>query len=532
MSGEVLTAAEKKKIEEEYITNTARINNALPEGNKIQLDLEGLRKRMEDPEEVARYRRGLAREEKLVKQSEIYAKLEKTYGKPPEGRHYLNRNIAFSFKTDGSTESEEYNEKLYKDYVENPEKLLYTKVQKLINSDPQMLYQAFDDNNALTDFYDVNQELCEDGFVIDSMIKDNAMDWITPELKDSLKSLKKPIEAYGDAKRAAASQKETAYFTMPKITPEQAIQIYSAGSVEFMATSADPKFRSAVLDAVNNATSEETTKEFYDKLKEEGFKLDNKFFIRHTAEKKDNNGEWKPCSFDEALKHKGDQNYSIRERTKDEIFHLRNISKEFERQYLGEWQLKYKDISGQDFNYEQIKDRNKGNIFERMFNRTSSQYKAFIKQLEDYNNPASKDYLNKEKLREKADAYEEHKRGQGKTYDQMDATSKGRMDLVKNVKDTLDYMEKADEAIRNKIDNKLYANPTERKSLGESFLNIEDVEERKDDPNLGRDTLKDDILKILYGSENENQNENLSYDDKDKFLGDDDGIDGLDELSN
>ena len=29
MSGEVLTAAEKKKIEEEYITNTSRINNAL-----------------------------------------------------------------------------------------------------------------------------------------------------------------------------------------------------------------------------------------------------------------------------------------------------------------------------------------------------------------------------------------------------------------------------------------------------------------------------------------------------------------------
>ena len=532
-----LTADEKRLLLDEAIRYHEMFNNKLPDNMKIEFNINEFKKRLEDPEEVLRYRRSVARQESEEKSKEIYSKLESQFGKPPVGRHYLNRNIRFGFKTDGSKESEEYNEKMYKDYVANPEKALYNKLKNLINADPQQYVETLGNPKAMIDYYDNNKVLIEDGFVIDTMLKDKALDWVTPELNNTRECLKGPLEAFGFAKKEAMANQGSAYFTMPKINFEQAVILSGAGP-EFMGKGADPAVTATIQKAIESAPDLESPQEYFEKLQIEGIHLNNKFYYSHVAEERKDDGTKVSVTFDKAIEKRQDPNFMIRERTDEEKWHLKNISKDFEREYLAIWQKKYAELSDtKTFNFEEIKEQNKGNIFERMFRRTSNEYKEFIKQFEDYNNPNSKDYLNREKLREKADAYEQHKLRQGKSYDQMDATSKGRIDLVTNVKNTLDYMDKADDVIRNQIENKLYADKDNQKSLGDQFLNIEDVEEKDNSMfvNTSKDDLFNDIKKILNNDlkEQEVENENINEDSENKMRepGEDDGIDGLDELN-
>ena len=470
-----LTQQEKLQLLAQHRAYIDDFNSHFPDDMKIPYDDESFMAKLDDPTEVMRYRRSVAREEKISEQTRIYERMESKYGTPPAGRHYLNRNIQFAFKTDGSDESNEYNENLYKNYVNNPEKLLYSKVQKIINSDPEPLYNAFDDKGALGDFYDNNQELCEDAFVYDSMLKDDALDWVTPQLKDSISSMKKPIQMLGEAQKSAYATIGSSYLTMPNLTVEQATILMGSGP-QYVGKDAKTEVRNTIMRALEKSESVEQAKDFYDELRNRGMRLNNTFFTSHVAEERQPDGTYKPVTFSEVMLRPNDPNLNIRKRTKDEIWHIKNISKEYEREYLGVWQKKFGEISGNErpFDFAAIKDANKGNVFERMLFRTSRQYTEFINAFDNYNNPQSKDYLNREKLREKAEAYQTRKIGQGKTLEQMDATSRGRMNLTTNVIATLDYMDKMDDMVRNQINAKLYPAPGE-KSNGEPFLKAEDV---------------------------------------------------------
>ena len=71
---------------------------------------------------------------------------------------------------------------------------------------------------------------------------------------------------------------------------------------------------------------------------------------------------------------------------------------------------------------------------------TPKQYKEFIKTFKDYNDPESKDYLNKGKLREKAQAYKDYKLVNGKTIDDLSGTSSARTQFADDVLETIDEM--------------------------------------------------------------------------------------------
>ncbi len=492
----LLSEAEKTKLIAEHLAYINDFNSHFPDNMKIQYDEKAFLSKLNDPDEVSRYKRSILREQKLQQQELIYAKLESQYGKAPDNRNYLNRNIQFAFKTDGSPESNAYNEKLYSNYVKNPEALLYTKLKNIMDTNPQAYYESLDDKGKLCDYYDFNQEVVEDAFVFATIVKGDALEWATPEMKNAIKSMKKPIESLGVAQREAYASLGSAYFTMPKLTPQQA-SILMASGPKYAGNDARPEIRNSVLNALWTDSSVEQPKEYYNKLMQQGMQLNKGFFLSHVALERQDDGTYKEVSFDDVMNNPDNPNLSIRKRTEDEIWHIRNISKEYETEYLGLWQKKYADVSGEAFDIPKIKDQNKGNIFERVFRRTSNEYKAFIKQFEEYNNPKSKDYLNRDKLFEKADAYEQHKISQGKSYEEMDTTSKGRMDFVHNVKETLTYMKKADDVIRNKIENKLYADPENRKSIGESFLNIEDVEEKNENNLDNYKELNQDIMNFL-----------------------------------
>ena len=508
-----MTEERKRNLYIEYANYVNDFNSHLPENMKIVLDREAFMAKLEDPEEVARYQRSLWREQKLKDQENIYARLESKFGTPPEGRHYLNRNIAFSFKTDGSDESNEYNERLYREYVQNPEKLLYEKISNIINFNPQPLYDALGDKAKLVDFYDANQALCEDAFVFDSMIKDDALDWINPNLKSAIACMKMPIQTLNEAKKEAYAAVGSSYLTMPNLTPEQAAILMGSGP-QYTGKTARIDIRNTIMNALGKSETVEQAKDFYGKLFNHGLNVNKNFFLSHVAEERQPDGTYKEVSFQNVLNHPNDPNLIIRPRTKDEIWHIRNISKEYEREYLSVWQKKFEDFSGdRPFNFARIKEANKGNFFERTFRRTSREYKEFIKAFEEYNDPNSKNYLNRQNLREKADAYSEHKLGQGVPLERMDRTSRGRMSLVTNVIATLDYMDKTDEMVRSNIEAKLYPG-MQPKVVGVPFLQEQDV--NNDRSNEIKDVQN--VLDVIGPNRNHDDNEpNIDAPDEDEL---------------
>jgi hypothetical protein len=119
---------------------------------------------------------------------------------------------------------------------------------------------------------------------------------------------------------------------------------------------------------------------------------------------------------------------------------------------------------------ERIKNANKGGIFERMFNTTSPEYKDFIKAFEEYNDPNSKNYLNKENLKEKSIAYFEYKTEKGISFSKLNETEKNRLNLVGSVIRTLTEMENNKEKVDAEIFNNLDPRVVEKKPLLEKDI--------------------------------------------------------------
>ena len=144
-------------------------------------------------------------------------------------------------------------------------------------------------------------------------------------------------------------------------------------------------------------------------------------------------------------------------------------------EYLNVWQKNFSNnYEKQPFNLEAIKEANKGGFFERMFRRTSTQYKAFIQALKDYNDPKSENYLNKDLLRERAEDYFNYKTENGVSFSRLDETSRGRLQLVSAVIKTINEMERDNEKVERQIDKNL---EEEQVVVRESFLNEKAVED-------------------------------------------------------
>ena len=61
----------------------------------------------------------------------------------------MNRSFQFGFKTSGSTEDNEYNEKLYKEYQKDPERIFYQRYKKVMEFNPQELINIGNDKQKL-----------------------------------------------------------------------------------------------------------------------------------------------------------------------------------------------------------------------------------------------------------------------------------------------------------------------------------------------------------------------------------------------
>ena len=467
-----LSDKEKEQLTRAYINRIGEFNRYLPESNKLVFDAEEFNKRLNDPSEVDQYRKGVARLERLNKQTQIYDNLTKQYGAPPEGRNYFNRNFKYSFKTEDTSEAREYNARIYREYCQNPEKVLYERTNRLLNLNLKPYIDKLDDPKALMDYYDENQELCEDAFVVSSFMNHDAKRWITPQLNKAINCIKKPLESLNECqKQAFAAAGKDEYFTLPKISSEQAALIL-AGNPSYMTGEDYFATKNHLMNAIAKGEVE-PAKDYYDKFRQAGWRLDQDFFVTHVAEEiNPETGAVSEVSFDQAFGNR--PNVVLRERTADEIWHIKNISKEYEREYLSIWQNRFAERTGKPFDVKAIEKGCAGGRLEKLFRTTSKQYKEFLKTFKDYNDPESKDYLNKGKLREKAQAYKDYKLVNGKTIDDLFGASRARTEFADDVLETIDEMERNESLIRRDIEANVYE--IEPTSVGVPFLNRSDVE--------------------------------------------------------
>ena len=430
-----LTKEEKQRIMQRHKELVDRMNQTLPDGMKLKYD-ENLEKRLDDPKEVGLVRIAQEMEERKNQQRKIEADLESRFGKC-KIKTNLSRAFFYELDTSGTPEANAYNERLYKDYIENPDKVIFLRYGKLLETDPTGIYNCDDDPLKLAEYYKDTYPLCEEGFVFDSVV--GSSDLATPDMRVALKgSLVKPMETIGYPVNMMRAAAHPDFLACPKMTMEQVLLIENTDR-EFMLECGEGFKR--VLDETLVQATVDTPKTFFGKFIERGIPLQQGMFAKLRAESYDLDANGNPINiqeakFDQVLSGPGNSNkeYRIAPRPDANLLHVSSMNKSFEKHYLDSWQKKFSQKQGRinEFNVQEIENAHKGGWWERHIPwLTSKQYKQFMQAFKDYNNPESEHYLDKAHLKAKGEAYMAHKARQGKTsIERARGTDKIRMQLV------------------------------------------------------------------------------------------------------
>jgi len=441
---------EKKIILNKHKAVVDEFNKYLPDEFKVKYD-ESLIQKLEDKNEVKYYKTLEKIKTHLNRQKEIYTKLKNE--KPiNEEKNVLPRTIWYGFKTENTTEANEYNKKFYNEYLDKPEKVFYQRYKKVLEFDPQKLLDVIDDKQKLAEFYLNNQELCEDAFVFAASMgaPENKL---SPELKSSYMGMVKLIETLSYPLSYTKTMIECDELVMPKLSSEQVAILINANPDYMKEESPYRRIFSHKLDV----GAKDKIKESFKTVLDHQYKLGKGFFVRYQAlshdEKTNTETEISLVDGIKKLNEKGD--LCVRERQPEEIKKIMKINDAYEKEYSRVWQKHLSaNYNKEVYNFERIKNANKGGIFERIFNTTSVEYKRFIKALEEYNDPRSDNFLNKENLKEKSIAYFDYKTEKGISFNKLTETEKSRLNLVSSVIRTITEMENN----KDKIDVEIYNN--------------------------------------------------------------------------
>ena len=225
----ILTQEEKNQIIAEYQKNVKELNDILPEGQKVKMDLNKLNADMNNESKVRLYKKALALQERDAKiQAESHRLTEKLKGTKLNDQEYgLDRTIVYSLKP-GDTEYEKaYNEAQMKWYYAAPEYNLKKHYENVLKEDPNDIFKAAtseDPENALVDYYEDHPEICGDAFNINAgLIAQKKI--ISPAMGKYGYSLKSTYELYGTPKSIVDSIKKDSFFTMPDINEEQFVAL-------------------------------------------------------------------------------------------------------------------------------------------------------------------------------------------------------------------------------------------------------------------------------------------------------------------
>ena len=449
-----LTDKEKEDFEKQYTESVRIYNKMLPNDKKIKLDVEGLRKRMNDPKEVEIYRRAKYIAEKEEKQNALYKQYKEQQGLTDTTKMPLARDLFRLMRIDGSPESENFNKRLVNLFAKHPYEVANAVLKGEYSADTSVY------NGIMMDDYE-RMKVYFDNF------ENVKLSWNEVFLKTSMgnATFVKGI----DGNLSNFLQKRVSLgsgflipddiFGQPKMTKDQIAELMN---------SKDKEFTKELSSKVANAWSDkeiETDREEYKLFKEKGIFDDKETVLSYKAiETK--NGKEKEIRLIDALKSK-DPNVKIVKRSEEEkekilyvttdnykkshMDEVKSNMEKFKADFVSSYNAKNPQTKIDNFNQDMILDQNKGGFFERTFNTTSNEYKAFVTALKNYTDEKSPDFSNERKLVAKAKVYLKHKNVTDEhSIERLDKTGRNRVKLCQAIIEAID---KQPELLVNVRDN-------------------------------------------------------------------------------
>ena len=423
-----LTEQEKNDLREKYIANVNKLNQVLPNNLKINPNLNAFNRRLNDSNEQGRYKKAIELHQNALKREEIANELKNKYSylqaKNPNHSYLMTRTI--SYLIDLRPGAEKYNEALVKTYYLHPEAVAqyaYKKAMEINPGDLLRISKCADADNLLLEYYEKNRIACDLGFCIrDSYDLNTKLTDDAKEYLDIISSDYQIVSKIGTSVKAIADN----YFTMPNLSDEQIEKIADSKIISDV-----PLYRS-VMNVATDFPAIKKAKDEYKILSDKGLEKNyNKpgAFCYYICQDKKTK-EYKSY-YDVVIENKENE-YDI---IKFDDEKAQNILKIHENDYILEENVKFPKPLPQDeveellgeFRYRYAINNNtylskleekslaqlhssvKKGFFEFIRRSTSQYTKDLQTVIKNFETPGNKDYKNKEKLKEAAEAYLKHR---------------------------------------------------------------------------------------------------------------------------
>ena len=529
----VLSEDQKNELRKKYLQNVERVNQYLPDGKKVRTNINDLNRKLNDPKKQRMYIKGMELAQNRMKRVKVSNELlaKYSYLKTPGHDYLMDRTLCYLI--DLRPGAENYNEALVKTYFMHPEAIAqyaYQKAMELNPGDILKIAKSDDMENLAIDFYEKNRMACDFAYGINDGITRSTV--LNPDAAEYLENIKYDYQFIYNTGGFANTTSED-FFVIPELTEEQRellIDTDLADDTAFMHR-LNNDFNVEVNDMKN------LLKNFAKNCEKAKLDIDKPGgFSYYATQKKD--GEYI------ALTHK------LCEQIKDEADIIKldddtsgNIRKFYDKDYIAEENVKLpkpmaNDIMSEymrEFRYRYALNNNKmlhtleeksltdmisgirRGFFEMLRNSTS-QYTLRLKEIiREFENPRSENYQNKEKLREAAQAYLDHRNVHNREEAlRQSSAAKNRSILC------LDIIAAVD-ATKDNIKNEFYKNSEieEKKDINKSLeiddnnLDLINEFEKKKDDDLFVDP--EVILNEFKARENKNKKENNIEEKKEEF---------------
>lgn len=471
---EGFTKEEIKSILDKHKALVEDMNKYLPEGQKLSVD-KNLEKKLQDPKLARMYRIGKEIKEKQIKQKEIYEGLRKKYG---EEKKIDGFYIFDSFRTGNSEEDRIYNEQLFRNYKDNPEKFAYEQFNKVANTSAKELYDLGNDPIKQGEYYLNNIQKCNAASSLKTAISsEKNAGLFTDTYKKYCTSVSGLAKLIYQPKEACKRFDSIEKLAFPEITEQQAEALDDV-SYGFKINESDDIYRCVKNGKYHWDEKEMSPKQNMDLLKEKtGVDISNNEKLISDTIFYDDKGLVMDVNnmfhtYLENDKFGRAENITDPNEKRDIEF----ITNNFKNAYLNNWKQSFNKkmgVEGNKIDIKNIEEKNKGSFLHRLFRRESKEYKEMMNAFKDYNDPKSKNYMNKENLDTKTQAYVDHKTAKGK---ELTGGDKLRMDFAKNILDT----NKESEKLFHQTENQFINKPQKRVTfLLPEEVNVEGKEKEK-----------------------------------------------------
>lgn len=486
-----LTEKEKKEIIARHKELVDKFNAILPEGQKVSYDKNLLRK-LNDPSEVAVYRVGQEMKAIEEKQKQIRKDLEKRFGAYESSKtNPFARNFNFYLRVDDTEDAKKFNEKLYDDFLHDPDKLAYIRYKDVLKINPQEILDCKDSKAKLAEYYKQNYRVLKDGFEFGNCMNNVET---TQGMQDGYNGIKGQLDNVGRIEKDIVIVGGTYdHFAMPKLEKAQA-EFLASHAGEFLSNEPENQtFIPYVQGELEKGDEDIFT--FFENMQKNGAELSEGSIMKYKPISKEKyNGHEKEVPF-YVLNHPEEQdnekyNYTLKARTDDEIKRIQLITSDASFWYANEWRKRFEQkTSLGTADPEKCESRLQRGFFSRMFGRNSSQYDRLMKAYKEFHDPNHRDYLNEDKLREAAKDYRGRKAAQGYT-GRGNSLDDRRMKFADDIIATCDQCKAEKDQIFKEIDGEfLHGYPPKR----EPFLSSEDVEDKEYDYQVDSEELEKEI---------------------------------------